>query len=168
MISVGAPSANPSTRDGHRASQPPSGARPESRSRPLLDSRATFSPDGGDPAPRVSGYPSLLPGPRADAPRGPGHQKPPSSPQSRFASLRPARARAPDRRAGSPGVPHRAAASAGEPPTSGPAGRHGLGGHLEFIEPAAAGVITAQIYRSWYQGGSPGSRSRWAPPGQRQ
>ncbi|KAJ1202578.1 hypothetical protein NDU88_006375 [Pleurodeles waltl] len=63
MYSVGVLGAYPFTRDGHRASQPPPGARPESRSRPRLDSRATFSPDRGDPASRGPGYPSLLPGP---------------------------------------------------------------------------------------------------------
>ncbi|KAJ1084854.1 hypothetical protein NDU88_005000 [Pleurodeles waltl] len=69
MYSVSVLGAYPSTRDGHRASQPPSGAWPDPRSRPLLGSRATFGPDGGDPASRGPGHPSLLPVLRADAPR---------------------------------------------------------------------------------------------------
>ncbi|KAJ1092535.1 hypothetical protein NDU88_005645 [Pleurodeles waltl] len=168
MHSVSVLGAYPSTRDGHRASQPPSGAWPDPRSRPLLGSRATFGPDGGDPASRGPGHLSLLPVLRADAPRVRAtrslspHRSHVSSP------IGPQGARAQDRRAGNSDVLHRAAASVGEPLVSGPAGRRGLGGHLEFIEPAAAGVITAQICRSWYQGESPGSRSQRAPPGQRQ
>ncbi|KAJ1117079.1 hypothetical protein NDU88_005279 [Pleurodeles waltl] len=76
--------------------------------------------------------------------------------------------RVPDRRAGVSSILHRAVVPAGEPPTSGSAERRGSGRHFEFIEPAAAGAITAQICRRWVQRGSLGSRSRWAPPGQRQ
>ncbi|KAJ1101052.1 hypothetical protein NDU88_006126 [Pleurodeles waltl] len=165
--SVGVPGANPSTRDGRWASQLPSGARPESRSRPLLDFRASFNPDGGDllasrDIPHFS---------RAPAQMRSGVQAARSlSPHRRHVSphIGPQGARAPDRRAGICGVLHRAAASAGEPPTSSSAERRGPGRHLEFFESAAAGAITAQIYRRWFQGGSLGSRSRWAPPGQRQ
>ncbi|KAJ1106261.1 hypothetical protein NDU88_003664 [Pleurodeles waltl] len=150
-----------------RASQLLSGARPESRSRPLLDSRASFKPDGGDllasrDIPHFS---------RAPAQMRSGVQAARSlSPHRRHVSphIGPQGARAPDRRAGVCGVLHRAAASAGEPPTSGSAKRRGPGRHLEFFESAAAGAITARICRRWFQGGSLGSRSRWAPPGQRQ
>ncbi|KAJ1080422.1 hypothetical protein NDU88_000629 [Pleurodeles waltl] len=71
------------------------------------------------------------------------------SPHRRHVSphIGPQGARAPDRRAGVRGVLHRAAASAGEPPTSGSAERRAPGRHLEFFESAAAGAITAQICR---------------------
>ncbi|KAJ1158205.1 hypothetical protein NDU88_010899 [Pleurodeles waltl] len=77
-------------------------------------------------------------------------------------------ARASNRRAGVSSILHRAATSAGEPLTSGSAERRSPCRHLEFIEPVAAGGFTAQICRRWFQGGSLGSRSRWASLGQRQ
>ncbi|KAJ1175196.1 hypothetical protein NDU88_000487 [Pleurodeles waltl] len=150
-----------------RASQLPSGARPESRSRPLLDSRASFNLDGGD----LLASRDILHFSRAPAQMHSGAQVARSPPPHRrhvSPHIGPQGAQVPDRRAGVSGILHRAVAPAGEPPTSGSAERRGPGRHFEFIEPAAAGAITAQICRGWFQGGSLGSRSRWAPPGQRQ
>ncbi|KAJ1113279.1 hypothetical protein NDU88_001533 [Pleurodeles waltl] len=165
--SAGVPGASPSTRDGRWASQLPSGARPESRSRPLLDSRASFNLDGGD----LLASRDILHFSRAPAQMHSGAQVARSLPPHRrhvSPHIGPQGARVPDRRAGVSGIPHRAVAPAGEPPTSGSVERRGPCRHFEFIEPAAAGAITAQICRGWFQGGSLGSRSRWAPPGQRQ
>ncbi|KAJ1109137.1 hypothetical protein NDU88_006502 [Pleurodeles waltl] len=165
--SAGVPGASPSTRDGRRASQLPSGARPESRSRPLLDSRASFNLDGGD----LLASRDILHFSRAPAQMHSGAQVARSPPPHRrhvSPHIGPQGSRVPDRRAGVSGILHRAVAPAGEPPTSGSAERRGPGRHFEFIEPAAAGAITAQICRGWFQGGSLGSRSRWAPPGRRQ
>ncbi|KAJ1136519.1 hypothetical protein NDU88_002934 [Pleurodeles waltl] len=81
-----------------------------------------------------------------------------SRPHRNLVSLRlgPQGARASKHRAGVPSVLHRAAASAGEPLTSGSAERRSPGRHLEFIEPVAAGAFTAQICRRWFQGGISG------------
>ncbi|KAJ1164172.1 hypothetical protein NDU88_004617 [Pleurodeles waltl] len=75
-----------------------------------------------------------------------------SPPQSRFG---PREAWAPKRRADVPSVIHRAAASAGEPLTSGSAERHSPGRHLEFIDPVAAGVYGTDL-PLFISGGIPG------------
>ncbi|KAJ1130611.1 hypothetical protein NDU88_008962 [Pleurodeles waltl] len=156
--SAGVPGASPSTRDGRRASQLPSGARPESRSRPLLDSRASFNLDGGD----LLASRDILHFSRAPAQMHSGAQvarSPPPHLRHVSPHIGPQGARVPDRRAGVSGIPHRAVAPAGEPPTSCSAERRGPGRHFEFIEPAAADATTAQICRGWFQGGlwSPGA-----------
>ncbi|KAJ1127463.1 hypothetical protein NDU88_005865 [Pleurodeles waltl] len=81
----------------------------------------------------------------------------PSSPQSRFVSFWPTGARATKLRAGVPSVTHSAAASAGEPLTSGSAKRRSPGRHLEFIEPVAAGVYSSGL-PIFVSGGDP-----WGP-----
>ncbi|KAJ1199041.1 hypothetical protein NDU88_002879 [Pleurodeles waltl] len=161
------PQRSLSTRGGRRASQLPSGARSESCSRPLLDSRASINQDGGD----LLASQGILRFFRAPAQMHSGAQvvrSPPPHRKHGSPLVGPRGARVPDRRAGASDILHRAVVPAGEPPTSVSAERRGPGRHFEFIEPAAAGAITARICRRWFQGGSLGSRSRWAPPGQRQ
>ncbi|KAJ1124452.1 hypothetical protein NDU88_002913 [Pleurodeles waltl] len=116
------------------ASKLSTGARPASRSRPHLDSQASFSPDGRDPlashdVPHISRTPR-----KCTAGSGsPGAFV--SRPHRNLISLHigPQGARASKRRAGVPSVLHRGAASAGEPLTSGSAERCSPGRHLEFI-----------------------------------
>ncbi|KAJ1193704.1 hypothetical protein NDU88_003000 [Pleurodeles waltl] len=81
----------------------------------------------------------------------------PSSPQSRFVLFWPTGARAPKLWAGIPSVTHSAAASVGEPLTSGSQKRRSSGRHLEFIEPVAAGVYGSGL-PIFVSGGDP-----WGP-----
>ncbi|KAJ1104424.1 hypothetical protein NDU88_001836 [Pleurodeles waltl] len=142
--SAGAPGVDPSTQDG-------CGQVPHRGAAGRHDHLTSVSPDGEDPsASRVVSYTS-----RTSAQIHSGVRVSSVIPTTILFRL--TGARAPKRRADVPGVTHRAAASAGEPLTSGSAEHRSPGRHLEFIDQVAAGVYGPDL-PLFVSGGDP-----WGP-----